>query len=392
MKRTYCWIGILALSTTLASNTAGSRAMAAELGPGSTYSLSSYLPDDDIPPPPPPPGTSRGTADRDPQMPPLPPPSTTRGTRDTDSRLPPPAANKLFGTQEVTSTPATCASCQGTNQNLVQEYYCPLWTITAGAIVWTRSAPASSTWLTDGVGNGLLDPHSFNLGWNAGPRIDLVRHFDGWDFEVLYFSIDGWSDDRNFANGMYLSPLTAAPGLTAADFLYTSRLYNLETNVKMAVSPRIDLLAGFRWLQLDEQVNFTGMATGGPGAMSQTTDNNLYGFQLGVEGRVFDHGGPFWIDGLVKAGVYDAHINGSFAETGSFGATLANSVTDHAAFVGDVGVTAHYQICRHLAAYGGYELMWVDGVTLAPDALSSQSLARNSPLYHGAIAGLELTW
>jgi hypothetical protein len=381
MKRVTCWIGLLALLTALAPVVTGSRAAATELGPGPTYSLSSYLPDDNIPPPPPPPGVRRDSAR---VSPPLPPPLVSKPQ---DKQAAPAKAAPA-------AAAAGCASCQEAGESLQQGCcFCPRWTITAGAIIWTRTAPASSTWLSSAGGTTLFDPQSFNLGWDAGPRIDLVRHFEGWDFEVLYFGIDSWSDSQSFAAaGMHNTLDPGANPLSTANFLYTSKLYNLEANAKLAVTPCIDVLAGFRWIQIDDDVTFQGTSAGGAGSLSQNVFNNLYGFQLGAEGRLFDHGGPFWLDAFVKAGVYDAHVAGNFSESGSFGATATSATLDRTAFVGEVGINAHYQLTRHLAAYAGYDLMWVDGVTLAPDALSTASLSNNSPLYHGAVAGLELHW
>jgi hypothetical protein len=379
MKRFTCWIGLLAFSTAMACGVTGNRALAADLGSSSTYSLSSYLPDGQFALPPPGTHSSAPTS----PLPPLPPP--LRGEPLDGPMLPAGSASS--------GVPASGPACQAVAENLEQGCYCPCWTITAGAIVWTRTAPGSNTWLTGAGGATLFDPKDFNLGWDAGPRIDLVRHFDGWDFEVLYFGIDNWNQSQSFTAAGMLN--TLAPGanpLSAASFTYTSRLYNLESNFKLAITPCIDVLAGFRWIQVDEGVTFLGTSGGGPGAMSQTVLNNLYGFQLGAEGRLFDHGGPFRLDTFVKAGVYDAHVSGTFSESGTFGATATSASLDRAAFVGEVGINAHYQFTRCLSAYAGYDVMWVDGVSLAPDALSTASLTNNAPLYHGAMAGLELHW
>ena len=256
MKRFACWIGLLAFATAIASGVTGSRAGAAELGPGSTYSLSSYLPDGEVVPPPP---GVRNPARTTP-LPPLPPPLASEPL-DAPAG---PAGPALSG------VPSIGVPGQATGENLEQGCFCPCWTITAGAIVWTRTAPASSTWLTSAGGAALFDPQGFNLGWDAGPRIDVVRHFDGWDIEVLYFGIDGWNDSQSFAAaGMVNTLVPGANPLSTANFTYTSRLYNLESNLKLAITPSIDLLAGFRWIQLDEAVTFQGTSAGGPGGLAQ---------------------------------------------------------------------------------------------------------------------------
>ena len=43
----------------------------------------------------------------------------------------------------------------------------------------------------------LLNANDFQQGFAAGPRVGLMRHGDcGYDLELLYFQIDGWSSTR----------------------------------------------------------------------------------------------------------------------------------------------------------------------------------------------------
>jgi len=77
----------------------------------------------------------------------------------------------------------------------------------------------------------------------------------------------------------------------------------------------------------------------------------------------------------------------------------ATGTTSRTSFVGQIGLKASYRLTEHLAAFGGYELMWIDGVLLAPDLISAASGSEDETLscdhhafYHGALAGLELTW
>ena len=185
MKRFACWIGLLAFATAIASGMTGSRAGAAELGPGSTYSLSSYLPDGEAVPPPP---GIRNPARTSP-LPPLPPPLTG----------------------EPLDAPAGPAgpALSGSPSNGVPGQ-------PAGELGPRVLLPA----LDDHRRGHRLDPHRARVKHVAHQRrrrravrskrlqfgmrtpdreIDVVRHFDGWDIEVLYFGIDSWNDSQSFA-------------------------------------------------------------------------------------------------------------------------------------------------------------------------------------------------
>ncbi len=42
----------------------------------------------------------------------------------------------------------------------------------------------------------LLNTDDFTFGFHAGPRLSLMRMGECYDFEMLYFGIDGWSSTR----------------------------------------------------------------------------------------------------------------------------------------------------------------------------------------------------
>ena len=88
---------------------------------------------------------------------------------------------------------------------------------------------------------------------------------------------------------------------------YASKLDNAEFNVRWNPTSRVTMLAGFRWVFLGE--NLVGAldpptASTEPPFWSTTTANNLYGFQIGADGKIWERG-RFSIDGLAKAGVFD---------------------------------------------------------------------------------------
>ena len=74
--------------------------------------------------------------------------------------------------------------------------------------------------------------------------------------------------------------------------------------------------------------------------------------------------------------------------------------TGNVAFVGDLNLTAIYQINAVWGARLGYNLIWIDGVALAPDQLdftntttSGSGIDTDGGVFlHGVSAGLEARW
>ncbi len=102
-----------------------------------------------------------------------------------------------------------------------------------------------------------------------------------------------------------------------------------------------------------------------------------------------------------KGCVYGNDANNDFtllpSTGGQFDGGLAGS---DVAFVGEVDLKAAYKITRHLALTGGYQLLWIDGVTLSSENLAASTAASSQAVintsgdvfYHGATAGLDITW
>ena len=281
----------------------------------------------------------------------------------------------------------------------------PCWTVSAGAVILHRSPAREATLVTRRGSTDDLNMSDMDLGWSAGPRIGIVRHLDcGWDAEVIYFGMDSWNQTRLLEDEGNLSvPLFPFQRIYNAAWLqYGSRLFSTEFNLKKQCTERVRLLAGVRTLQLHEQ--FVAVAIGpdvqdaptGDGVLART-NNYLYGFQIGSEIKLWDRCGPLRVDGFLKAGVYanSMRLNGrlihDYDEPVRFGETR-----NRTSFVGEIGITASYKLNDCWSVFGGYEALWIDGVALAGDVPASGGspdvIFNGDAFYHGAMAGIELTW
>ncbi len=132
------------------------------------------------------------------------------------------------------------------------------------------------------------------------------------------------------------------------------------------------------------------------------THNHMYGFQVGADALVLGRSSRFRIDGFAKTGIfYDAASqNSEFSDPNGLGDFSAAANGSHTSFLGELGLVASYQITKHAALRGGYQVMWIEGVALAPRQIPSTGLAASTAevetsgglFYHGANAGLEVTW
>src|SRR5690606_983393 len=181
---------------------------------------------------------------------------------------------------------------------------------------------------------------------------------------------------------------------------YSSDVHNAEFNC-FRYYGNIAWLAGFRYMNLAEQfgMQFTDDVDG-LSVYNVNAYNNLFGGQLG--GRVRQACGNWSYDLTGKAGVYGNAIRSSQLVTEVDGAVIrntANSTTD-VAFIGELGLSGYYKFSQCLSLRGGYQVLWIEGVALAPSQLgltntasSGTTLSTNGGVFmHGAHAGLMAEW
>jgi hypothetical protein len=332
------------------------------------------------------------------------------------------------------------------------------WTVSAEALVFDRVGTARRVLVerVPGItafanvpaasGSPALNSTDLEQDYSPGFRLGASYRIDPkHDLSVSYSSINDWDSTRSVGPDSPPNWLVMkAPGgfFQTQDFSYQSmkwdystKLYNAELNVRDKLSDRINVLAGFRWLQLNESLqgtipppdrilplwkfnpnnnlldvarieNLPGIPS--TGAFSPfwdtTTRNNLYGFQIGADGKLFGRG-RFSVNGLVKAGGYWNHASESTGVSIQKKVYGSSSQTDHPAFVGEAGLQCKYKVTSSMALKLGYEVLWLEGVALAPGQIketyntfkpvSVTALGVNTDsgvLFHGVTAGLEISF
>jgi len=277
------------------------------------------------------------------------------------------------------------------------------WTIDAGAVILTRSTPDAGA-IVQPLGGGapISRAEDFDFNWGAGPEISIARRVQSGDvWQVRYFgamdfeSEESFGEVPNFRLGSFSNF-----GATSLSARYDSTLHSTEVNWLRPVGRWFTFLAGFRSIELHDELTYHVTFPAFSANYIWNEDNHLYGGQLGGVISLYNPGGPLSVDCTLKAGVYENFADNDFTLATSIGGAFEGAgYQSEAAFAGEINFTAVYRFTASWAFRGGYQLLWLDGVALASDqaAAATANLTQNAidndgdVFYHGAILGLEFT-
>lgn len=320
---------------------------------------------------------------------------------------------------------AGCGRCRhgaGLFQRLCGDA-CPRWVVQIDALMlWPANIPSRPVMnaydpVTDVVGPVALDANQAQPPMSAGPRVGLIYNFnqchaiEGNYFQVRPFagqatSRPGFVVENNLAGNTF--PFDTDTVFDSAAIFTRASIQSAEINWrKRECWCPITWLAGFRWVEWDQQLHIDQQASGStPFSSLFRTDtiNNLYGGQLGMDLGLWT-GSRFNVNGIGKAGAFLNHAAQASKyqdSLGSFEAVQAEA--DGIAFFGELGVNGSLQLTPWLAWRMGYSLFWLSGVAVPANQLGVTNLNLNNPpptaqistdgsvLLHGVTTGLEARW
>lgn len=278
------------------------------------------------------------------------------------------------------------------------------WEFQAGAVALHRSQPRDLVLVQDGASATLLNSNQFDFTYQAGPEAGVIYHGRVVDIEFRWFQVHDWLESTpttTSATGVTAKFLTDLnlPGSVDLGARYLSELSNFELNARRRVNSWLTLLAGFRYLELDERLDMNVASILGSGSVTTQSFNSMFGCQIGAEAKVWDNGGPFQMTVFTKAGGYDNDI-GTRASN-SLTTTSSEASTNHVSFLGEVGVQAFCQIDTHWSAQIGYQASWLAGVATAssqvphldPTGVVAGTVATGDCiLYHGLNGSMQYRW
>ncbi|NDC53303.1 MAG: hypothetical protein EBZ74_03195 [Planctomycetia bacterium] len=296
------------------------------------------------------------------------------------------------GIGEVPATACPAPACCRVPHVLDPLAVDPLWSGRAEALLVWRGSPQSLALIDSAAGGTALDASQLGSGMAAGPRFTLFRHTgDDGAVEFNYLRVQSFQAQQALptTDGGYVQTphgIFCCPSDTPIDTVsssLTSSLQSFELNRRFPTQGGWQWLTGFRWVEWREAVAIR--TTGVSGIVNNTYRssvwNDLYGWQGGFDSILYGLGGPFRIEGLGKAGLYyDNAVQTSVRQANSTTLDVSSRV-GQAAFVGEVGLTAVYDVFDWLSVRGGYAAFWLGGIAQGPNQFFAQELCTNgSPI------------
>ena len=263
------------------------------------------------------------------------------------------------------------------------------------------------------TGPAALSTADLKSEYDAGGRFVIGRTIRGcFQLEIVYQGNYAWSDDRAVAapTGSLATIVNGFAADNPQEIVtaeVASRMTTAEANFRtwLEMPPGaldVQFVIGARYFSTSERLGLAGLPAAGGAATAEsavvTTDNELYGAQLGLDTRLLLHR-LFYVDfeGKVALCQNFASVN----QTAN--ATLdAEDSAHRTALLGDLMLTGNIQFRPNLALRFGYQAIFVDGLALAgPNTPSNPTLIdagvgqfRNDGVmvYHGPTLGLHGSW
>jgi hypothetical protein len=177
---------------------------------------------------------------------------------------------------------------------------------------------------------------------------------------------------------------------------------NLRKNLLWGPGGHLDVLAGYRYLGLDDDFRFL-VSSGGLTTMDWlSTQNRFNGGQIGLVGEI--RRGVFFSEWSVKVALGGTNqeitsSGGSSAGTGGvlFGQTRSQERSQFAVLP-EVGVNFGIQLTNHARLYAGYNFLFLSSVARPGEQINTEATVINQPIQstnfwaHGVNFGLEFKW
>jgi hypothetical protein len=300
----------------------------------------------------------------------------------------------------------------------------PKWYFRGDAVWLTRDKPGDRN-LTTSDDHFVLSTEAFHFPLEVGMRLTLGRYLtDCTSIEGGFYGANFWDQRQSTALFPSVSgsgPLSPYWGTGGGAFdtsafsnsnqqtaLWQSNFDSGELGIRHWIFPSTSLLFGFRYINVDDQLQLSAFNdasnhNAGDSAFYRTsTTNNLFGVQTGVE---YSHElGTRWLFVSVEA------KGGAFANAAQQQNVLFNTATTDSqrsasdvqfASVIDLSVGLTVLLGDHCTIRGGYSLLFLDGLALAPDQLDTNPTMSNSRNFiadngsmtlQGPFVGTEVVW
>jgi len=264
-----------------------------------------------------------------------------------------------------------------------QESVRPAWVASAEAVFLTESSTLPGGALVQNVTTQavLLSTPQITDSWGMGPRLTLTRNRSrNVAFDIGYLGIYNW--DRNAQTMSDNNLQLAGPiALATVDFFgadvmavkYRTNITSLESNLILTpdwIMPVGNFVVGGRYIYWRETFDIAATdSDAGTSDYEIRATNRMYGTQVGWNGDIDSPlGGALLIK--LRGGIFANHSSQGqsirdFDNTFELRNTGASS--NRVSYLGETSIVQTYNPMRGVDVRIGYTLMWINGLTRAPD-------------------------
>jgi hypothetical protein len=301
------------------------------------------------------------------------------------------------------------------------------WHVQADGLIMFRPG-ANLDALRDATDAGQGTPQVFDqFDYAAGGRVFFtseIPHRAGYQIQAGWEGIPEWNASIVYPK---ISPYPMGPvdSSEQRSVFYTSNLQSAELNFMRRIYSYCQPYCGVRYVKFSDEINDTinqevPPPLAGPILLmtSETDrvnimdlDNNLIGFQLGSRFDVWQPIERLTFEGFFNAGVYYNRVTRSnlmSVTTTQFtnddtttpatdesrvdvstSSNLDISNPSEVATIGEASLTGVYRLNRCWALRGGYQVLWLSGISTAQDAFLNTGVETRDLLFHGCHFGIE---
>jgi len=278
--------------------------------------------------------------------------------------------------------------------------------IQTGTLFLSREVNTGATLFREsGTDAALVTSDATDTDWETGllaeAAVLLTDQYavTGRFFEVDDFATQGLRVDAPTGVHPPGSPTSTIGGVTDLGHRFESEVLSADLMMHRRLNDDVSIGAGTRYVSVDEFLLLrTEQPLFDPTTLSHV-DNDLWGGQIGLEFSLL-RGDRFDLGLTSNAGIYNNHRVFAIADVAT---TLSDRIEEDAlAFVGELIFRGSYRLTDHWSLVANYQLMWVDGVSLAADQVTGGNYASNvattgiptsrfddsSVFYHGGFASV----
>jgi hypothetical protein len=259
-----------------------------------------------------------------------------------------------------------------------------------------------------------------------GGRVSFIGRFPRWagyEVQAAYEGIEEWN--ATIVQEKIALPGNAVPpfppdSIEQSSLFYRSSLQSAELNVLRRFSAADRWFGGVRYIRFVDEINsFVEQEAPSPippdttgtiadRHMLNDLNNNLIGFQIGGRHDLWQPLRRFTIEGSVNAGVYYNHIKRTdtmsvttteFTPEAVMGdptvvntTNLTNNVVSepsNIAYVCEASLTGVCRLNNCWTCRTGYQILWIDGLSLAQDAFLDTGVGTRDLMFQGWHFGVE---